>query len=388
MLHRLNCRFQVFSVLFLGLAFGVSTRVEAQSRKETPEAAVAARNNKLDQFARELPEQQATTAVKLARSLVVAAHSDDDKARLIFAWLAHHVAYDTEYLQGNRSRGYSPGEVLRNRRSICQGYADLFTTLARLMQVPAHTVTGYARTSAQDAEPQEPNHAWNVYLANGTWHLADATWAAGSVSSAYQFAPEYDPFWFDTTPAAFVFSHVPQDSTRQLLKAPVRVKQVYGWPFVAHELLRRGVSGTALLRALSRSKQAGAGLLPEAFSSPFEAQVEQVPLRAELEPRRAVVFRFSVPDDTEIAIENGERTQVLQANGDFREGTLRPEPGPLTVLLWSRKGSSLRYTLLRYHVAPVLPLRELRHRFPDPDNVAYMIRQRAQWPGAAVAQSN
>jgi len=49
---------------------------------------------------------------------------------------------------------------------------------------------------------------------------------------------------------------------------------------------------------------------------------------------------------------------------------------------------TLCYTLLRYHVAPVLPLRELRRRFPDPDNVAYMIRQRAQWPGAAVAQSN
>ena len=101
-----------------------------------------------------------------------------------------------------------------------------------------------------------------------------------------------------------------------------------------------------------------------------------------------MVFRFSVPDDTEIAIENGGRTQVLQANGDFREGTLRPEPGPLTVLLWSRKGSTWRYTLLRYYVAPMLPLRELRRRFPDPDNVAYMIRQRAQWPGAAVAQSN
>ena len=388
MLFSLNRHFQLLSVLFWGLAFGIGTRVKAQSRKEMTEASLAARNNKLDRFARELPEQQATTAVKLIRSLVVAAHSDDEKARLIFAWLAYHVAYDTDYLQGNRSRGYSPNEVMRNRRSICQGYADLFTTLARLMQVPAHTVRGYARTSAQDAKPQEPNHAWNVYLANGTWHLADPTWAAGSVSSTYRFMPKYDPLWFDTTPAAFVFSHVPQDSARQLLKAPVRVEQVYGWPFVAHELLRRGVSGTALLRALSRSKQAGAGGLPEAFPSPFEAQIEQVPMRAELEPRRAVVFRFSVPDDTEIAIENGERTKVLQANGTFREGTLRPEPGPLKVLLWSRKGSYWHYTLLRYHVAPMLPLRELRRHFPDPDNVAYMVRQRAQWPGAAVAQSN
>ena len=388
MLISLNRRFQLLSVLFLGLVFGIGTRVEAQSRKETPEAIVAARNNKLDRFARELPEQQAITAVKLARSLVVAAHSDDDKARLIFAWLAYHVAYDTDYLQGNRSRGYSPGEVLRNRRSICQGYADLFTTLARLMQVPAHTVTGYARTDTRDAMPREPNHAWNVYLAKGTWHLADATWAAGSVSSPYRFTPKYDPLWFDTTPTAFVFSHVPQDSTRQLLKAPVRVEQVYAWPFVTHELLRRGVSGTALLRALSRSRQASVTGLPECLPSPFEAQIEQVPLRAELEPRRAVVFRFSVPNDTEIAIENGGRTQVLQTNGIFREGTLRPEPGPLKVLLWLRKDSYWRYSLLQYHVAPVLPLRELRRRFPDPDHVAYMVRRRAQWPNAAVAQAN
>ena len=365
--------------------------MQAQPGKKAPEALEAtqvARYRRLDRFARELPEQQASTMAKLARSLAGAAHSDDDRARLIFAWLAYHVAYDTDYLRGNRSRGYSPTAVLRNRRSICQGYADLFTALARLMQVPAHTVTGYARTSARDARPQGPNHAWNVYLTDGTWHLADATWAAGSVSSAYQFAPGYDPLWFDTAPAAFVLSHVPQDSARQLLAAPVTVEQVYGWPFVGHELLRRGVSGNALLRALSRSRQAPGGSLPEAFSSPFEAQIEQVPLRAELEPRRAVVFRFSVPDDTEIAIENGGRTQVLLANDAFREGTLRPEPGPLTVLLWSRKNSWSRYTLLQYHVAPVLPLREMHRRFPDPDNVAYMVRRRAQWPGAGVAKSN
>ena len=173
-----------------------------------------------------------------------------------------------------------------------------------------------------------------------------------------------------------------------MLRAAVKAEQIYRWPFIEHELLRRGVSGTALLRALSRSRQSDAGSLPEAFSSPFEAQIEQVPLRAELEPHRAVVFRFSVPDDTEVAIENGGRTQTLQANDTFREGTLRPEPGLLTVLLWSRKGSYARYTLLRYHVAPVLPLREMRRRFPDPDNVAYMIRQRPERPATAVAQSN
>ena len=262
MLHTRIYRFLVFALVFGESVFGDARQVQAQPNREAPEATLAARYRRLDRFARELPEQQAATMSQLARSLAVAAHSDDDKARLIFAWLAYHVDYDTDYLQGNRSRGCSPTEVLRNRRAICQGYADLFTALARLMQVPAHTVTGYARTSARDAKPQEPNHAWNVYLANGTWHLADATWAAGSVSSAYLFAPKYDPLWFDTTPAAFVFSHVPQDSARQLLKAAVKAEQIYRWPFIEHELLRRGISGTALLRALSRSRQSDAGSLP------------------------------------------------------------------------------------------------------------------------------
>ena len=389
MLQPLVNRLLIVVMFFGGAVFGDAARVQAQPGSGAAQAtARAERYSQLDRFARELPGQQATTLSQLARCLSVAAHSDDERARLIFAWLAHHVDYDTDYLQGARSRGYSPTEVLRNRRSICQGYADLFTTLARLMGVPAHTVTGYARTSAHESMPQEPNHAWNVYLANGTWHLADATWAAGSVSAANRFVPGFNPLWFDTTPAAFIFSHVPQDSTRQMLRAPVTAEQVYRWPFIGHELLSRGVSGTALLRALGRSRQSDAGALPECLPSPFEAQIEQVPLRAELEARRAVVFRFSVPDNTEIAIENGGRTQVLQANGGFREGTLRPEPGPLTVLLWSRQGSYWRYTLLRYHVAPVLPLRETRLRFPDPENVAYMVRRRAQWPNAAVAQAN
>lgn len=350
--------------------------------------ASAARFGQLDRFAKQLPEAQATTITQLARSLAAAAQSDDEKARLIFAWLAYHVAYDTDYLRGNRSWGYSPAEVLRNRRAICQGYADLFTTLAWLMQVPAHTVTGYARIAPGDrpAGPLDTNHAWNVYQTCGRWHLADATWGAGAVTTAGKYVAGFSPLWFDTPPAAAIFSHLPLEARWQLLPKPVEVTQFASWPYVSTELFRLGASGAGLLRALERSRQPQLVQLPEVYTSGLDVAVEQVPLRSELEPHRPVVFRFAAGADVELGLHDGRRIQKIAPAGPLREATLRPEPGELRVVAWSRSNPGTYYTLLRYHVSRALPKRLLRQQFPDSVNVAYLVRYRAHWvePVASV----
>ena len=103
---------RILSVITLQLLL-IAGPTQGQSSPE------AARYAHLDYYAQTLPEQQAGTVTKLAAALTLAAHSDADKARLLFTWLATHVAYDTGYLRGNHSRSYAPADVLRSRLAIC-----------------------------------------------------------------------------------------------------------------------------------------------------------------------------------------------------------------------------------------------------------------------------
>ena len=156
---------------------------------------LAAHYAALDRCARELPEAQARTITQLAANLASRAHSDDDKARLLYAWLSYHVVYDVNFLRGGARPDCTPAGVLKNRSTVCQGYAELFTAVAKRMRLPVRTVNGTGRTSIAGLLPEKaPNHAWNVYQANGHWHLVDATWGAGGTGNAGQFVKGLTPF--------------------------------------------------------------------------------------------------------------------------------------------------------------------------------------------------
>lgn len=65
-------------------------------------------------------------------------------------------------------------DVIDTRRGDCNEYAELFTTLARALNVPARTVIGLAYT--EKGSPAFGVHAWNEVLLDGQWHGFDPTW--------------------------------------------------------------------------------------------------------------------------------------------------------------------------------------------------------------------
>ena len=56
----------------------------------------------------------------------------------------------------------------------CTEYADLFTTLARSLDIPARTVFGLAYADRE--EPAFAFHAWNEVSMDETWRPVDPTW--------------------------------------------------------------------------------------------------------------------------------------------------------------------------------------------------------------------
>ncbi|MFM8355666.1 MAG: transglutaminase-like domain-containing protein, partial [Gammaproteobacteria bacterium] len=92
---------------------------------------------------------------------------------------AAQVAALTRYVHGFlRYRADAPSRPVRGLLDApegdCTEFADLLTTLARSVGLPARTVFGLAY--ADGPKPAFAFHAWNEIKADGVWHVVDPTW--------------------------------------------------------------------------------------------------------------------------------------------------------------------------------------------------------------------
>ncbi len=123
----------------------------------------------------ELPETQLRELFDFAMSFVERQDSDllwtlDDINRTIFREWA--------YVPSSTTVETTPFEVFSERRGVCQDFANLMITLARLIGVPARYRTGYIYTGQDAANPMQSDasHAWvELYLPLWGWTGFDPT---------------------------------------------------------------------------------------------------------------------------------------------------------------------------------------------------------------------
>ncbi len=183
----------------------------------------------LELHARSTPAWAERTLESLVGYLLQPAHNDEEKAYLIFCWIAEHIDYDTESLRTGVITDTSAEAVLARRKTVCDGYANLYCALAARAGLTAAKISGYARGLVLGNSPLGNTHSWNAVLLDGRWQLLDVTWGAGHVE-AMQFVREFDAFYFLTPPEQFIYSHIPDDSRWQLLAPPVTRATFEQWP--------------------------------------------------------------------------------------------------------------------------------------------------------------
>ncbi|TNE73717.1 hypothetical protein EP331_03475 [bacterium] len=174
---------------------------------------------KLDAHVEQTPSSTEINTDRLVAYLIKPAKNDDEKAYVIYSWIAKNVQYDVRaYRRGIRSN--RDENVLKYRLAVCEGYASLFDLMAKKAGLKTKIVTGRARGSS-DSKSFIP-HAWNAVQTNGKWHLIDATWGSGSlVKGESQFQPEFDRHYFYIEPSVLIASHLPDEDSWQLLDKPV-----------------------------------------------------------------------------------------------------------------------------------------------------------------------
>ncbi|TDZ53146.1 Kyphoscoliosis peptidase [Colletotrichum trifolii] len=147
--------------------------------------------------------------------------SHTDKARAIFTWFHHNVAYDCAAFFGNNIRARPGAETILLGKAVCSGYADTYKEIAVRAGLECIVVVGhgkgYGYTALKKGERPPPKkadgHAWNaVRIDGGEWKLLDACWGAGNVSDVTkEYTPHFKPHEFTRRNDIFGLSHYPAD---------------------------------------------------------------------------------------------------------------------------------------------------------------------------------
>ena len=104
---------------------------------------------------------------RLARTAAGGYERPAERARA----LTHFVHGHLRYQDANFARTVL--DTVRERAGDCTEYADLFTTLARSLNLPARTVIGLAYRADEQTFAL---HAWNEVVIDDHWHGVDPTW--------------------------------------------------------------------------------------------------------------------------------------------------------------------------------------------------------------------
>lgn len=115
--------------------------------------------------------------------------SDADKLKAIHDWVCDNIYYDMDNIQFYMYEGgieaISPKSTLKNRKSVCSGYALFMKALLNAQDIPCFLVYGvtddfitqdYLVADSNDIIQYYPNHAWNEVKINDEWVYIDATW--------------------------------------------------------------------------------------------------------------------------------------------------------------------------------------------------------------------
>ncbi len=133
--------------------------------------------------------------------------------------------------------------LVRQKKTICTGYAYVLKTLANLADIECEILDGYARTPSANIDlVGYPNHSWNVVKLNGKWYLADTTQASGYYNlEENTFVKDYNEGYFLAQPELFVKNHYPLEEKWLLLDDPLTIEAFVKAPIIYGETYKYGI---------------------------------------------------------------------------------------------------------------------------------------------------
>ena len=111
---------------------------------------------------------------KIADNLVVNCRTDYEKVKAVYDWVNENVEYNTQ------ASAY-PSDVMRSLQGDCEGQANIFNDMIRLLNIPSATMVGFmgdmqgTLTENNMGKMCKVKHLWNQVYIDGKWAFVDVT---------------------------------------------------------------------------------------------------------------------------------------------------------------------------------------------------------------------
>jgi hypothetical protein len=306
----------------------------------------------LDEYAGSTPAEAELSLEALAAWLSGPASNDLEKTRLVFTWIATHIAYDDNGFNTGNYSDVSAEGVFKNRVSVCQGYSNLFLALGRLAGLDIASVIGYSKgiTYRPGETINGTNHAWNAVRIDGRWRLFDVTWAAGygrGVNGRLVSVMQFDDYWFDTRPDEFIFSHLPEDDQWQVNETKISKTQFERLPYVSGSFFKLGFNGSYCFPSVLNG---AISELPEAYNVKGNITMVSMPYDKKIHRDKLIRVRIKSDSAVKIAYRNSGRISNMTREGDEFTAVVRTIPGPFCLMANFGGDGGTYETFLEYEV--------------------------------------
>jgi len=147
-------------------------------------------------------------AVKFVATSIKSTMTDLEKLIVVHDYVINSVKYD--YTFKNRS----PYSAIKEKKSVCSGFALLAGKLLEIAKVKQFYVTG---DSSDPTTHKSGKHIWNKINLNGLWYNIDFTWDS--------CCKESNPYiYFCVTDSQIISSHKPN---KQQVEIPKSTDQIF-----------------------------------------------------------------------------------------------------------------------------------------------------------------
>jgi transglutaminase/protease-like cytokinesis protein 3 len=217
----------------------------------------------IDAYARSCPANAKTNLDALSTYLRKSTRTDLEKARSIYVWLTANISYDAKAYNAEIYGDQSPEGVLKSKKAVCAGFAELYTALGERMGLEIKTIVGYSKGYGYDegAHFEDTDHAWNAIRIDDKWCLFDATWGEGygkeGNNGQLVCVKQFDEEWFNVAPEKFVFSHFAENPEDNFLEPQLKItlREYEKLPYYTPEQLDKWGYNPRLLIAAVKPKR-------------------------------------------------------------------------------------------------------------------------------------
>jgi transglutaminase/protease-like cytokinesis protein 3 len=172
-------------------------------------------------IAQQTPESKTKKIEDLAAFWMSQTQNKTQLCAISYAWIGLNIRYDVaQYKMGVKpaSAEVLYRSALRDRKAVCDGYANLFVALLKQMNIQAWVISGYTR---KDNDVRDEGHSWASVFDGQNWRMFDPTWGAGYLQGD-RYVASFNWLWYSGNPDDFLKTHMPFDvawqcSNRMLL---------------------------------------------------------------------------------------------------------------------------------------------------------------------------